>query len=601
MRDFEEHTERLLDERVREELARILASEFFKQARRQSRFLSYIVEESLAGRSGRLKGYNIGVEVFERDESFDPLSDSIVRVEAGRLRSKLREYYENNDDRGGVRIRLPKGAYAPKFELLDEASQNEASRRTFAGAVHRSRYSVAVLPLVNLSDDADQVYFVDGMTDALINRLARNAELSVTSFTSSMRFKNSRQSLPEIADRLKVEYVIEGTVLRVADRVRISAQLIHAANDRHVWAESYERKLTDVLAVQDEVAGNVSAALGAPGVFGPAHVHEKLNTAALEANFLGRRSRTQLTLDGLHTAIDYFENAIAVEPNYGEAYAGLAGCYCTLGTHGVELEAPHDIIPKGIDLAEKAIALDESFVEGRAFLGIMLLKYRWDWTGAERQFKRALEISPNDPRALMQYSMLLESTGQYADAVAYAERAQRIDPLSKPVGLNRGWQLHQAGEYEHARTVLFRLIELEPDFWGGYWGLGHVFRELEDYGRACSNFSRAVELQGEHNVSIEGLGHALALAGQAGQATELVTRLKEAGKRRYVSPCRIAAIYAGLGEADRMFEHLEQAYQARARSLAWLAVAKEYREYRDDPRFKALISKIGIPVKIDNI
>ncbi|MCC7410132.1 MAG: hypothetical protein IT495_00650 [Gammaproteobacteria bacterium] len=568
---------------IRQQLERVLASSVFAHASRQSRFLRFVVEETLAGRDDRLKGYTIGVEVFDRDAGFDPSTDSIVRVEAGRLRAKLREYYETEGRGDSIRIELPKGGYAARISPPETHHD---------GNVPAGTRTVAVLPFVNLSDASEDAYFADGLTDALINHLARNRALSVTSFTSAMRFKRAARSLADIADALGVDRVVEGTVLRAGRRVRVTAQLIDAATDHHLWAESFERDLTDVLAVQEDLASAVSLALGV-GLLGAEHGRRQVGIEAYEANLLGRHYRTQLTAEALEKGIACFRRALELEPDYAEAYAGLAGCYCSLGTLGVELRAPHDVLPQGMALARRAIELDERFVEGRAYLGIMLLKYAWDWDGARAQFERALALSPNDARALMQYSMYFETLGDHARAIDLAVHAQRVDPLSRPVNLNLGWQYHQAGEQALARSTLTQLTAIEAGFWGAWWALGHVHREAGEHERAVECMRRALELPGGNTLPLEGLGHTLAVAGERTAAEAIITELQ--ALPGYVSPYRIATVLAGLGRREAMYAQLERAFDKRARSLAWLAVAREYRAYRDEAAFGDLLYRIGIP------
>ncbi len=572
-------------EAVRAQLERMLASPVFAGSARQLRFLRYIVEERLAGREERLKGYTIGIEVFDRAPDFDPALDSIVRVEAGRLRAKLREYYEEHGRLDPVRIELPKGSYAVRFSA---AGVPPPAPRAQPG------HAVAVLPFASLSDARDDGHFADGMTDAVINRLARNPLLGVTSYTSVMRFKGATRALGEIAAALGVDRVVEGTVTHAGGRVRVSVQLIDARSDRHLWAQSYDHPADDVLAVQEAVAIEVSRALGA-AVLAEAR-HHRVNPEAYEATLLGRHYRMQLTEETLDKGIAYYRRAVEIEPAYAEAYAGLAACYCSLGSLGIERRPPHDVLPQGIASAQRALELDPDDVEAHAFLGIMLLKYAWDWDGARREFERALALAPNDCRALLQFSLYHESLGEHARALELAAEAARLDPLSKPVLMNLGWQCHQAGESAAARARLERLTGLEPGFWGGWWALGHVEREAGAHARAIDCFGRAVATGSGGTLPLEGLGHACGVAGDAAGAREVLARLTAAAQAGYVSPYRIATVHAGLGAADATFEWLERALAMRSRSLAWLAVALEYRPYRDDPRFVALVERIGIPL-----
>jgi adenylate cyclase len=232
---------------VKNQLDKILASSLFIQSLRQCRFLQYVVEETLSGNTDRLKGYSIAVEVFDRDETFDPAIDSIVRVEAGRLRSKLREYYQTEGIDDAIRIELPKGKYSPVFNCLDNNRVANDSSNIDRSAL---ALSIAVLPLRALSNDIEQHYFSDGMTDAIINSLAKKAQIKVISLTSVMRFKNTDKSLKMIAEELNVSHVLEGTVLYEGDSIRVTAQLIEASTDTHLWAESYEREFTSIFALQ---------------------------------------------------------------------------------------------------------------------------------------------------------------------------------------------------------------------------------------------------------------------------------------------------------------------------------------------------------------
>jgi TolB-like protein/Tfp pilus assembly protein PilF len=576
------------DSAVIEQLERVLASPQFAEAPRQQRLLRYLVECSLAGETERLKGYTLGIDVFDRAPDFDPAVDAIVRVEAGRLRAKLRDYHDGPGAADALRFELPKGAYVMRFE------RNETP--PVAAVAMPPANSIAVLPVVCLSPDPAQAYIADGMTDAIINHLGRNPALRVTSFTSVMRYRESGRRLADIAAELGVRYVYEGTYLPLGDRFRLTAQLIEAEPDLHLWADAYERPVADMLRAQDEVAQAIGATLGRTlagdaGVAAPA-----VNPAAYEALLQGRRHRMQLTEQGLEQAVTWFERAIEIDPDYSAAYAGIAGCYCSYGTYGLELRAPHEVLPYGMRLAERAIEIDPASVEGHAFLGIMKLKYGWDWPGAQAEFERALALNPSDVRALVQYGLYHESRGDFDVAIEFAERAYRVDPFNKGVLMNRAWQYHQAGDPHRALNHATQIAEAEPGFWGGHWVRGHALRELGRLTEACASLRVAVDLPGGHTLPLESYGHCVAVAGDEVRARATLDELDALAAQNYVSPYRRATVLAGLGEADAMFAALEAAREARSRSLAWLAVAREYAAWRESPRFQALLRAIGIPL-----
>ncbi|HEY7840588.1 MAG TPA: hypothetical protein VIC61_03385, partial [Gammaproteobacteria bacterium] len=373
---------------VRTQVDRIVASDVFRRAERQCRFLRYVVEQSLSGKTDRLKGYTIALEVFDRAADFDPNIDSIVRVEAGRLRSKLRDYYRQAGAADRIMIDLPRGTYAPVISRATAGAKQAAdgSSRT------ASRTSIAVLPFRNLSGDPAQDYFSDGLTDAVITALARNSLLKVISLTSVMRFRNTQRPIREIGEELGASHLLEGTVLRERDRVRVSAQLIEAATDHHLWADNFERDIPGVIRVQRELADIISSHLARE--LGPKEKERgrdhAVNPAAWEMYLLGRGYRRRLTREGLEKATECFRKAIDLDMKFAAAWAGAASCYCALGSYGFELEKPERLIPTGLEYSRRAMEIDPAQVESIVFTAIMTLKYEWDWVEAERLFRMAL-------------------------------------------------------------------------------------------------------------------------------------------------------------------------------------------------------------------
>jgi serine/threonine-protein kinase len=577
---------------IRAQVARITASEVFRRADRQCRFLRYVVDHSLAGTTDRLKGFTIGLDVFDRDSSFDPNLDSIVRVEAGRLRTKLRDYYQDPGRQDPILIDLPRGSYAPAISRREEQVvpfEERVARRAVRG-------SIAVLPFRNLSDDAEQEYFCDGLTDTVITALARNRHLKVISLTSVMRYKKGQQSIPDIGAELNVTHILEGTVLHDGNQVRVSAQLIEAETDHHVWAETFERDIAGVMRVQRDIADLISAQLIRELLpEGPPESQAPVKPDAYEVYLLGRGYRRRLTREGIEKAARCFKQAISLDMSFAAAYGAAASCYCVLGSFGFELEPPEKLIPAGLEYSRRAMELDPGQVEPIVYTAIMTLKYEWNWKEAERLFKAALAISPNDSLTHLQYSLYFESLGQFAAAIEQAEQGRQIAPLSTEANIYLAWQLHQAGRDDEARSRLQWTLDLNPDFWAAHWGLGHVNLAEGRFQAAVAAFRSAVATGGGYVMPLQGLGHALAVAGERDAALAILAQLEELGRAQYVSPCVPAVIHAGLGDKDRCFACLEQAFQLRSRSMAWLNVAKEYSGVRADPRFADLVRRVSIP------
>ncbi len=617
------------------QLKRILASSDFEQSRRLCKFLTFIVEETIAGRADYLKEYMIGVDVFERGESFDPQTSSVVRVEAGRLRSRLEKYNAVDGRDDPIHITLPPGAYVPAFRnnSVDPALTRDKmaepwrgwnptpfsksvvaissmlivvvgvvalqlfSARPEGGPFAQSN-SIAILPLRNLSGDLSQDYFSDGITDALITALAQQSRMRVISTRSVLSYKHVEKPIVAIANELNVSHVVEGAVMRIGDNVRITAQLIEVKNNRHLWAETFEREITDALQLQQNIVQRIVASLvskvAAEEIPEPAD-SPRLTQAAYETQLKGRFFQSKMTEDGLKKGLGFFKEAVKHEPNYSLAYSGMAACYCILGGHGFELVKPSEAMPVAKKSALEALALNGSLAEPHAFLGIIHLKYEWDWKAAESAFRQSIALNPSYVQARLFYSYLHEAMGRKSEAIREAKLARDIDPLSLTVNINLGWQHLQDDRLEEARRHFENTAELNPDFWGVHWGLGHYHRRKNNYDDAIKAFQKAVNSGGGHALPLNALGYTYAIAGKPGKALETVAELEQLSKQGYVSPVNTAVIYAGMGEKDKAFAWLEKAYSDRSRSLAWLNVLPEFNGVRTDQRFKSLVQRIGLP------
>jgi serine/threonine-protein kinase len=458
--------------------------------------------------------------------------------------------------------------------------------------------SMAVLPLENLSRDPEQEYFADGMTEELITNLGQIEALRVISRTSVMRFKGVRPAggLPEIARQLKVDAVVEGSVLRSGDRVRITAQLIDARTDRHLWAQSYERDLRDVLALQGEVAQAIANEIKikvTPQEQMRLASARPVNPDAHEAYLKGRYYWNLRTEEGLKKGIEYFQQAIEKDPGYALAYAGLADSYIVLGEWW--LMASRGAYPRAKAAALKALEIDETLAEAHTSLGAVRDDYDWDWAGAEKEFKRAIELNPSYATGHQWYAEYLSEMGRHNEAIAELKRAQASDPLSPIIGAVGGYIFLFARRYDEAIAQCRRALELNAGFYPAHFNLGRVYQQEKLYPQAISEYQKAKALEeGNPGLAAE-LARGYAAAGKRIEALKIISQLTELSKRRYVSLYRVAQAYAALGEFDQAFALLGRAYEEHAFELVFLKVEPENDPLRSDPRFQDLLRRMNFP------
>ena len=359
------------------------------------------------------------------------------------------------------------------------------------------RIMLGVLPFDNYTGDPEQQYLVGGLTEEVIAQLGRlNPErLGVIARTSTAAFGASARPIAQMGQELGIDYAVEGSVRRENDRVRITVQVIDVRDRTHTWAENYEQQLSGILELQTEIAGLITRSLAlklldddAPQV-GAA---ETTNEAAYEAYLKGRYFREQITERGFRKGIEYFDRAIDEDPDYARAYSGLAGCYCLLGGHGMELERPSDVLPRAKEVAQRALELDDSLAEAHGVLGMIALKFDWDLEEAQRRFRRATELNPSYAQGFLWYSLYYEVTGQSEQAVARAARARDLDPLSLAANVNLAQQYYRAGRYDEAAEQLDKALELNPNFWAAHWVLGDIQERRGSYKEAIAALSKAV-------------------------------------------------------------------------------------------------------------
>jgi TolB-like protein/DNA-binding winged helix-turn-helix (wHTH) protein len=457
--------------------------------------------------------------------------------------------------------------------------------------------SLAVLPLKNLSADPTQEYFADGMTETLITDLAKIPGLKVISRTSIMQYKDSHKKLPQIAQELGVDGVIEGAVLRSGDRVRITAQLVRAATDQHIWAESYERDLRDMVALQDEVSRSIATQIQKE--IGPPPrptTSAAVNPQAREDYLKGRYFWNLRSEAGYLKAIDYFQAAMTKDTRYAQAYAGSADAYALLGSMPNAKIPRATAMPKAKEMALTALKLDDSLADAHTSLAFVEMHYEWKFREAEQEFKRAIDLNPNYSIAHHWYAYDLAAMGRMDEAVAEVKLARQTDPLSAIINTDVAEILYFARRYDEALQQVRATLEMDPNFAHAHRMLGRIYAEKRMFPEAIAEGQRAVALSGDDTWMLLDLTSTHALAGKK---TEMQDRLRRAAK---VSPGGVlpddagtAEIYVTLGQGDRALSVLESAYRRREGGLILLNADPRFDRLKSNPRYQQLLQHIGLP------
>ena len=467
-------------------------------------------------------------------------------------------------------------------------------RSTSPSAATISNKSIAVLPFDNLSGDPQNAYFSEGVQDEILTRLAKIAELKVISRTSTQRFKSAPNDLRQIAQQLGVENILEGSVQKANDQVRVNVQLINALTDAHLWADTYDRKLTDIFAVETEIAKTVADVLQAKLTGSEQHVIAARPTANSEAHQLylkGRFFWNKRTGDDLKKSIDYFQQAIAADPNYALAYAGVADAYVFLP--GYTAGSPQDCYPKAKAAAKKALKLDDTLAEAHTTLAIALLLYDFDFAQAIREFQHAIELNPNYATAHQQYGNIgLIDLGRFDDAIAEGNRAAELDPLSLVINADVGANYYYARRYDEAIAQLRKTLEMDPGYYYAYITLGEALEMKGAGDTAIAEYQKARALNDDPSV-LGLLAHAYAASGTKTEALKILDQLKALSKQRYVAAYSFTLVYLGLGDKEEALHWLEQSYQDRAGGdIEGIRVDPFLDSLRGDPRFDALAEKV---------
>jgi TolB-like protein/Flp pilus assembly protein TadD len=484
------------------------------------------------------------------------------------------------------------------FQLVRSKSQETlrqgASAARTEGATVSSK-SIAVLPFDNLSHDPDNAYFCEGVQDEILTRLAKVADLKVISRTSTQHFKSTPDNLPQIAQQLGVANILEGSVQKANDQVRVNVQLINAQNDTHLWADTYDRKLTDIFAVESEIAKTIAETLQARLSGSEKNSIAKAPTANPEAYELylkGRFFWNKRNGDDLRKAIDYFNQTIAKDPNYALAYVGVADSYLLLPSYGAV--SPVDSLPEARAALKKALALDDSMPEAHASFGL-LDTVELNLQSSIGELKRAVELNPNYATAHHWLALALMTVGQFDPGIAQARRALELDPLSLIINSDFSWLYLCSRRYDEAAAQARKALEIDPNFFLAHYYLGEILQFRGRLTDAIAEYQRAFDLTNDP-YPLAALGQARARNGQKDEARKILARLHEEAKSRFVAPYAIALVLTGLGEKTQAIDELERAF--REGTGAYLFVIKVdpfLDDLRGDPRFEALVQKIVAP------
>ncbi len=468
-----------------------------------------------------------------------------------------------------------------------------------AAASNKSIHALAVLPLENLSHDPEQEYFADGMTEAIITDLAKISPLRIISRTSIMRYKGARKAAAAIAKELNVDVVLEGTVLRVGERVRITAQLIHAQSDTHLWAERYEQDYRDVLALQREVAQAITAEICgkvASSVRPNLTRQRTISPEVHEAYLKGRYLWNKRTPEALYRALDYFQEAIKLEPGYALAHTAIADVYLVLGGVILGVISPREGMPKAREAAKKALELDGSLGEAHAASAFVSWMYDYDWKTAEKGFQTAIALNPGYATAHQWYAVCLTHLGRADEAQAEIERARQLDPLSLQINAAVVQVFYFGRAYDRAIEYARKALDLDSTFSTTHLMLALAYREKGMFAEALVEGEKALTLSGRTAPCLACIGGCYAAAGRKHEAGKMIEELHKLSDRKYVDSYVIAWVHANLRDTERVLSHLEHANANQSSYLAAIKVDPVFDFLRSDPRFQSLQSRIGLPL-----
>jgi TolB-like protein/Tfp pilus assembly protein PilF len=488
-----------------------------------------------------------------------------------------------------------KNVYLP-IEVFLITGYGQSVSRPVPVNIELPKDRVAVLPFTNISPDQADEYFADGMTEEVISSVSKTKGLRVIARTSVMRYKGTQKNIAEVGRELNVGSILEGSVRKAGDKLRITVQLIDTSNEEPHWSQEYDRELRDVFAIQSDIAQKVVEALR-EHVLGlvPGHKEGRATTST-EAyiNYLrGRQFWNKRTEDDLKRAIGSFEEALKIDGNYANAYTGLADSYATLAL--LEFMAPQEAYPRAKEAVDKALSINPRLAEAHTSLGLIRFQYDWDWKGAEEEFREAIRINPNYAPAHHFFADYLKALGRFDEALMEIEKAQELDPLSLAINTGVGHVLYLSGQYDKAIGQYRKAVELDPGFMVTHVWFGRPYLEKGMFAEAISELETAVRLSGESTLALAMLGHGLASAGRKDEAKEILEKLMERSKTRYVPSYWIAVIYNGLREKQQVVAWMWKAFEERSSWLVWSNVEPRFAWLKEDQEFASLLKAMKLP------
>ncbi len=587
---------------VREQLEKILRWESFARAGRLSRFLRFAVEQVLENPVPVLKEYVIAVEVFDKPKDFDPRLDPIVRVEARRLRARLREYYESEGKNDEVLIVFGRSGYTPAFTLrnlkaVDPPPIFKHDARPPAGKPRFNEPVVlAVLPFLDLSPSGDQHNLCAGFAEELINAISRFPGLRVTSRTSTLQYEGRAFDLRLLGADLGVDCVLEGSLRKDGNRIRLSVQLYSVSDGLEIWSRTYERQLTDVFAAQEEVAFAIARDLRTRLVRDeqPGALRAQTNLRAYRTYLQGLQHLRRGGAAGQDRAISLFERAILQDPDFPAPHAGLANAYAFLAWF--REMSPSEAWPKAELSAQRALLLDPSRSGVRAIVGCARALFQWKWEEAESEFREAVGRNPADPLPRQWYACaFLAPRRRLDEALAEMHQAQALQPLSPAIQCHTALIHFYRGEYEEASELCRGALEIEPGFWPAHWVLGRVSLAGDDLAAALDSFAIAAQGCGSVMAMSGYVGYCYARLGDAERAARLAEDIRVMSRSTYVSPLHAARIFLGLGQTAQALEMIESACSLKCVRLAEVLLDPLYQCLRWEARFENIVQTIGLP------
>lgn len=577
---------------VRAQLRRILASREFAASDRMCRFLRLVVTQALEETTESLKEYRLGLEIFDRPQSFDPGVDPIVRVEARRLRAKLAKYYSTEGRHDDILIDLPKGRYVPSFHKRDPRPAETAAA---------SQNRIAVLPFVDLSGTPGGTCFADGLTWELIHGLTRIENLLVVAWNSAAQLRS--EGIPDLAlirEKLQVQTLLTGSIRRSDDRLRVVAQMIDVNSGIYRWSETYERRIDDAADIQQDISAAIIATLRIRLGSAKSSRSTSYNAEAYQLYLKGRGQWNQRTESGIRGALESFQQAVALDTQFAAAYAGIADAYALLAEHG--LQQPAEVLGGAKAAALRALEIDPTLGEAHCSLGFLIAITEWNWAEAEVHFRRALDLNPGYATTHHWLAVdFLPIFGRLDEAVRELEIARVLDPLSPIIAEGKGFLLVLQRQYDKAEAEFRRLLDANPSYHRVYAALGRVLLQSGRYEEAIEMLERATQLLTNAPTAWGALGQAYGLSGRSLQARQVLTRLETMRSVSYAPAASLAITCLGLGWIDQALRWLEEAIRCREPNLVHINVHPAYDALRGDPRFEKLMDRLGfrhIPVHL---